>query len=80
MKFEIRKASWFKRRAPTTELQAVSVLIPEFLFRHGHFCDMFVTYEDGSKQSYNSRVLQNQITKKWCVDGMHVIVDVVEEE
>lgn len=78
MKFEIRKASWFKRRAPTDTLEAVSATVPDFKYEHNHFCDVFITYVDGTEKKFHSRVLQNQITKKWCVDAMHHIVDIVE--
>jgi len=78
MNFIIRHTSWFKRRQPTIQLKPVSATIPDYKQERDHFCTMHVTYEDGSKKTYNSRVLQNPVTKKWCVDGMHVIVDVVD--
>lgn len=79
MEFVIRHTSWYKRRdAPTDVVKPISAKIPEYKQERNHFCAMHVTYDDGSEKTYHSRVLQNPITKKWCVDGMHVIVDVVE--
>ena len=75
--FEIIPKSWSKRRKPTAEAKPVSVAIPDFELIHQHFCNMQVTFEDGSQQTFLSRVLQNKITGAWTVDGMHVAVSVV---
>ena len=77
-KFEIIPKSWSKRRKPGAEHKPVSVVIPDFELKHQHFCNMEVTYEDGSKQTFLSRVLQNKITQAWTVDGMHIAVKVIE--
>lgn len=41
-------------------------------------CNMVVTYDDGSVENLLGRVLQNQITKVWKVDGMRAVA-VLEE-
>lgn len=79
MKFTIRNTSWVKRRAiPVPERIAISATVPDFKKEHNHFCDMYVTYDDGIEKKFKSRVLQNKITEKWIVDGMHHIVDVTD--
>jgi len=79
MKFEIIEKDWCKRRAPTKNtITPLSVSIPEYVQEHNYFCDMFVTYSDGSVVKLISRVIQNVKTKQWTVDGMKVAVRVID--
>lgn len=71
-RFEIIPKSWSKRRTPVAEPNPVSVSIPDFKLLDQHFCTMQVSYDDGSQRQFYSRVIQNTVTKKWTVDGMHV--------
>jgi hypothetical protein len=77
-KFEIIEKSWFKRRTPRPEPKPVSVEIPDYKQERNHFCDMHVTYDDGSTKTLLSRVVQNHIKKHWIVDGMEVSVLVIQ--
>jgi hypothetical protein len=76
-KFEIIRKSWAKRRKSAIEPLAVSVTIPDFKLEEQHFCNMLVSYDDGSQQTFFARVLRNHITNQWTVDGMHVAVRVL---
>ena len=64
--------SWFKRRTPRPEPKPVKVEIPDYKQIKNHFCNMYVTYDDGSTKRLLSRVVQNHIKKHWIVDGMEV--------
>ncbi|MCV2885950.1 hypothetical protein OE749_14755 [Aestuariibacter sp. AA17] len=75
--FEIIPKNWTKRRKAKPEPRAVAVEIPEFVYEKNHQCIMYVTYDDGSTREYLGRVLQNPITGRWAVDGMHVAVRVI---
>lgn len=77
--FEIIKKDWYKRRAPDTKkLTPISADIPSYRATPNYMCDMIVTYSDGSKKTLLARVIQNQITKIWTVDGMEVAVKVID--
>ena len=75
--FEIIPKSWNKRRKPTKQPSVLSVTIPDFELKEQHFCNMHVRYEDNSEKTYFSRVIRNQLTGQWTVDGMHVAVKVI---
>lgn len=75
--FEIIPKNWAKRRKPIKTPQATCVEIPDFELVANHFCNMHVTYDDGSQKVFFSRVIQNHITHQWTVDGMHVSVKVI---
>lgn len=78
MHFEIIEKDWYKRRVPSQSLKAVSVKIDDFQKVPNHFCDMEVTYEDGSKKVLKSRVIYNALQQRWTVDGMAVAVRLVD--
>lgn len=78
--FEIIPKDWAKRRKPSVQLKPVHVNIPDFQCQEQHFCNMEVTFEDGSEKTFFSRVIKNHITGQWTVDGMHVAVKVIEAE
>lgn len=78
--FELIPKNWAKRRRVKPEPQPVSVEIADFKLIEQHFCNMVVHYDDGSQQTYYSRVLRNAITGQWTVDGMHVAVRVILKE
>lgn len=75
--FEIIPKSWAKRRKLDAQIKPVSINIPDFQLKEQHFCNMEVTYEDGSVKRYYSRVLRHHKTGQWTVDGMHVAVKVL---
>lgn len=75
--FEIIHKSWTKRRKDKKEPIPLSVEIPDFELAEQHFCNMQVSFDDGSQQTFFARVLRNHITKQWTVDGMHVAVKVM---
>lgn len=78
--FEIIKKDWQKRRKPDANpIAPVSVVIPDFKKEKNHMCKMLVTFNDGTEKSLISRVIQNQITKVWTVDGMEVAVKLIED-
>lgn len=76
--FEYIPKSWAKRRKAEPEPQPISIQIPDFELKEQHFCNMHVTFDNGRKEIYYSRVLCNHITKQWTVDGMHIAVKVLE--
>ena len=78
--FDIIPKDWAKRRKPAVEAKPVSVTIPDFELISQHFCTMHVQYDDGSEKSFYSRVIYNQLTDQWTVDGMHVAVRVRIEQ
>jgi len=78
--FEIIKKDWQKRRKPdVNQITPLSVNIPDFRKEKNHMCKMHVSFSDGSEKSLIARVIQNQITKVWTVDGMEVAVRLIEE-
>ena len=80
VRFVIIEKDWYKRRSPNTSLATpIHVEIPDYQALANHMCQMKVTYSDHSHKTLISRVLQNQITKEWTVDGMEVAVKVVED-
>lgn len=77
-RYEIIEKDWYKRRAPDQKSKVpVHVDIPDFKMEANHMCKMFVTYDDNSQKALLARVIQNQITKQWTVDGMEVAVRVI---
>lgn len=58
-------------------LQPVNVAIPDYQQINNHICNMIVSYNDGSVKPLIARVLYNQLTEKWIVDGMAVVVNVI---
>ena len=76
--FQIIEQDWYKRRVPKgRQIKPVSVAIPDYSQQANHMCQMIVTYDDGSQKVLLARVIQNQITKAWTVDGMEVAVKVL---
>ena len=78
--FEVIPKSWNKRRKPTKEPAVLAVTIPDFELQEQHFCNMHVTFDDGNERVFYSRVIRNQQTGQWTVDGMHVAVKVIFDE
>jgi len=84
MKLEIRKTSWFKRRVPTKEIEAVSVEIEDLKLIDNHKCTMKVVYDDGKTYELSGRVNLNDIKGTWTVagnnpHGLMTMVDIIEE-
>ena len=86
MKQVIREMSWFKRRRPTKEIQPIEVVsIDDLQFINNHYTEMRVKYDDGETYELSGRVYQNDINKKWALQGLNgqkglsVVVDFVEE-
>lgn len=78
-KFEIIQKEWYKRRTLTgKEITPVHVAIPDYQPVHNYICNMIVSYDDDSLKTLISRVLYNELTGKWTVDGMEVSVSVIE--
>lgn len=78
-KFEIIEKEWYKRRTLTgKEIKPVHVAIPDYQPVHNYICNMIVSYSDDSLKTLISRVLYNELTGKWTVDGMEVSVTVIE--
>lgn len=78
-KFEIIQKDWYKRRTITgKQVKPVHVAIPDYKPIHNHICNMIVSYDDDSLKTLIARVLYNELTNKWTVDGMEVSVTVVE--
>ncbi len=75
--FDIIPKSWHKRRARRPEPTPISVAIPDFKRLDQSFCNMQVTFTDGSEKTFYSRVIYNALTDSWTVDGMHVSVKVI---
>ncbi|MGJ8679650.1 hypothetical protein [Paraglaciecola sp.] len=75
--FEIIPKSWSKRRKPSKDPVPVFVEIPDLVLKQQYFCNMNVTYDDYSQRTFYSRVIFNQLTEQWTVDGMHVAVRVI---
>jgi hypothetical protein len=78
MKYKIRNTDWAKRRVGTPHPEIEKVEVPNLKKEKNYFCDMIVTYKSGEIKTYPSRVIQNQIKKTWCLDGMHVVIDIIE--
>jgi len=77
--FQIIPKDWYKRRTfMGKEVKAVHVAIPDYEAIHNHICNMIVSYSDDSLKTLIARVLYNDLTEKWTVDGMEVSVTVIE--
>ena len=77
--FQIIPKDWYKRRSLTgKQVKPVHVAIPDYQAIHNHICNMIVSYDDDSLKTLIARVLYNDITQKWTVDGMEVAVVVIE--
>lgn len=81
MKYELIEKDWYKRRVPNSKPspKIINITIDNFEKTHNHMCKMHIEYDDGQTESLVARVIQNQVTKKWTVDGMKVAVRVIEE-
>lgn len=82
MKYQLIEKDWYKRRVPNKQPtpKILNINIPDFEQIHNHMCTMLVEYDDGQTESLVARVIQNQVTKAWTVDGMKVAVKVEEGE
>lgn len=78
MKYQIRKMDWAKRRPSDEKPTIIDVEVENLKPEHNHFCQMKVTYQNGDQQTLFSRVLYNEKNGKWSVDGMHVVLDIIE--
>ncbi|MBO9488896.1 hypothetical protein J7384_00810 [Endozoicomonas sp. G2_1] len=78
MKYNIRKMDWAKRRPSDEKPTIIDVEVENLKPEHNHFCQMIVTYQNGDQQTLFSRVLYNEKTGKWSLDGMHVVLDIIE--
>lgn len=77
--FQIIAKDWYKRRMLSgKEIKPVHVAIPDYQQVHNHICNMIVSYNDDSIKTLIARVLYNELTEKWTVDGMEVAVTVIE--
>jgi len=77
--FQIIPKDWYKRRTVTgKQIKPVHVAIPDYQEVHNHICNMIVSYSDDSIKNLIARVLYNELTDKWTVDGMEVAVTVIE--
>ncbi|MEW6990948.1 hypothetical protein AADZ91_09700 [Colwelliaceae bacterium 6441] len=77
--FKIIPKDWYKRRNLIgKEIKPVHVAIPDYQEVHNHICNMIVSYNDDSLKTLIARVLYNDLTGKWTVDGMEVAVTVIE--
>ncbi len=77
--FQIIPKDWYKRRTLTgQEIKPVHVAIPDYQAVHNHICNMIVSYSDESLKTLIARVLYNDLSQKWTVDGMEVAVHVIE--
>ena len=78
-KFELRDATWFKRRVPNPkEPKAIAATVIDFQLIKHHLCKMEVTYDNGDVKTFQAQVTQNHITKKWSVSCGYAMVDVIE--
>ncbi|MDO6428869.1 hypothetical protein Q4489_17830 [Thalassotalea sp. 1_MG-2023] len=78
-KFEIIEKDWYKRRTILgKDIKPVHVAIPDYQPVHNYICNMIVSYDDDSLKTLIARVLYNELTSKWTVDGMEVSVMVIE--
>jgi len=76
--FKIISKDWHKQQASFKNTpQPVDVIIPDYQQTHNHICNMIVSYNDHSAKALIARVLYNQLTGKWTVDGMELVVAVV---
>ena len=77
--FTIIEKDWYKRRKPNqVAAKPIAVTVPDYQPIHNQLCHMHVDYDDGSQKELIARVLLNQITEQWTVDGMLVAVRVSE--
>jgi len=78
--------SWYKRRRPTKELEAIEIIkIDDLQFVNNHYTNMTVLCDDGNEYELTGRVYQNDITKTWAMQGLNnkglsVVVDFEEEK
>lgn len=79
MKYELIEKDWYKRRVPSKQTPAkiINVDVPDYEQKHNHMCSMVVEYDNGNIESLVARVIQNQITKEWTVDGMKVAIRIL---
>ncbi len=78
MKYEIIKKSWSKRRKLDNENEINTIQLINFVKQHNHFCQMQVNYSNGEEAMLVSRVVYNDIKKHWTVDGMKVVVRIID--
>ena len=83
MKFVIREMSWFKRRTPTPEPKAISVVVTGIELVRNHACEMSATYDDGEQYLLSARVHRNDIKGTWTIQGLDahghsVVCDIIE--
>ena len=69
---------WAKRRPSDEKPTIVDVEVENLKPQHNHFCQMKVTYQNGEQQTLLSRVLYNEKNDNWSLDGMHVVLDIIE--
>ena len=69
---------WAKRRPTDNKPEIKAVEVDDLKPQHNHFCQMTVTYQNGDQQTLFSRVLYNEKTGNWSLDGMHVVLDIIE--
>lgn len=77
METEIFERCWYKRRAPTAEKKAVSVVLVDCELINNSFCTMIVSWNDNSQERLIGRVIYNTIKHYWTVDGMKVAVKII---
>ena len=77
--FQIIPKNWYKKKRLTgEEVKPVHVAIPNYQAIHDHTCTMITSYSDGTLKRLKARVLYNDLSQQWTVDGVEVAVIVVE--
>lgn len=87
MKYEIRpdySVTWYKRRNPTPQPQAINVVIDDLQLINNHACEMVAEFDDGTLFHLSARVHHNKIKDTWSCQGIDikghsVVVDIIEE-
>lgn len=77
--FKVIELDWQKRRMPGTKKKVKTFEVNNFKKERNHFCEIVLTYEDGTTKELVSRVVQNPVNGSWVVDGMHFAVRLIED-
>ena len=79
-KFELMERDWYKRRKPNDGAPSiVDFEVIAFEKTHNHLCEIKARFNDGQEKILISRVIYNQLTRSWTVDGMELAVKLIEK-
>ena len=79
--FELMQRDWYKRRKPNSdEVSIVDYEVIDFEKTHNHMCKIKITYSNGKEKVLIARVIFNQLTNVWTIDGMELALKLIERD